>query len=251
MYGPFGSIINGSRTEPAAPPALREGQVLELRPAPTGTAAPLSVGIPNASEGLASNPAISSINVLLATPRTRWVSAVGAGASCGHRSGQFLWTRLTGFRLRARFGLINPPANGRGFVGLRGATAAFGAINPSAALLTLGMAYDPGQATWRIMHNDLAGAATQVDLGASFPVADNSLLELELDAYTDPAAVHWRAANLITGIVAEGDITADLPPATGASSLLSSYAWGNTNDNAVSPYTLDVAFIASEGGPRA
>lgn len=247
-----GAIIDGSRSLPtAAPSPARGGQILELRPSPAGTVPPLSLGIPNTSQGASTHPTISSINVLLATPRTRWTSAVGVGQSCGHRSAQFLWTRLTGFIWRARFGLINPPAGGRAFIGLRSATAVFGAIDPSTAFLTLGIGYDVGETTWRIMHNDLAGSATEVDLGVDFPVADNSLLELELDAYADPAAVGWRAANLITGVVAEGQIVADMPPATGASSLLGSYCWGDTGTNVASPYVLDVAFITSEGGPRA
>lgn len=77
-----------------------------------------------------------------------------------------------GFLYRCLWG----PATGvsvattRGFCGLADWTAAPTDVEPSTRINIIGMGWDAADANIQFMHNDGAGAATKIDLGASFPV---------------------------------------------------------------------------------
>lgn len=106
----------------------------------------------------------------------------------------------------------------RCFVGFRGANTAPTDVNPSTLTNICGMGYDNADTNIQFMHNDGAGSATKIDLGAAFPKPDadrTSVYEIALFAPPGTTqSVSYAVTNLITGDVATGTVTADLP-ATG------------------------------------
>ncbi len=127
---------------------------------------------------------------------------------------QFLWGPATGVAT----------ATTRAFVGMDGDTNAPTDVENSTKLTGIvGMGWDAADANIQIMHNDLAGVATKIDLGANFPVptTDRSqVYGLELYSPNDVAqSVTYRVIRFNTNentIAAEatGTITTNLPPVT-------------------------------------
>ncbi len=210
------------------------------------TTTPLNLGIPNTTSGGGTHPALANTSVLEATPRWRATSAVGAGSSAGHRSVTPLWLRgsianVGGFRYRARFGVSAFVSGFRAFIGLNSTTGALPTADPSALLDMVGIAYDLGQTQWRMMHNNGAGAATQIPLGASFNVVANDLLVLEMMCLANAATLDYRVTNLTTLVQVTGTIAAELPTNT---VILCSHAWVNTGNVAATAAQIDIARIA-------
>lgn len=218
---------------------------LELVPANTGVA-PLNVGIPNVTSGGGTHPALANTSLLESTPRWRATSAVGAGSSAQHRSNIALWLRgsiagVGGFHYRARFG-VSVFVNGfRAFVGLVAQTAALPAADPSALVDMVGMAYNLGTTQWQMMHNDGAGAATQVPLGVNFNVVANDYLQLDLVCLPNATSIDFAVRNLTTSQLTTGQLIANLPTNT---VFLSSHAWVNTGNVAATAAQIDIARIA-------
>jgi hypothetical protein len=151
------------------------------------------------------------------------VTVAATNAIAGWRAGAANWFRGTGagnggFFKVCRWG----PATGvatattRCFVGMAGGVAAPTDVNPSTLLNTIGMGWDSGDAQISVIHNSGSGAATKVPLGASFPrpTADRAHM-YELAIFCPPAAANafWEVTDLVTGAVATGEITTNLPAA--------------------------------------
>jgi hypothetical protein len=88
---------------------------------------------------------------------------------------------------------------------------------PSARNNLIGVGYDAADANWQIMHKTGSGAVTKVDLGSNFavPTTDRSkMYELALFAAPGGDRVFYEFTDLITGAVATGEITTNLPAAT-------------------------------------
>ena len=88
------------------------------------------------------------------------------------------------------------------------------------------MGWDAADTNIQIMSNDAAGTCTKVDLGASFavPTLDRTAL-YELALYAPKGttqSVAWLVTDLVSGAVASGTITTDLPAAT---TLLAPRGW--------------------------
>jgi hypothetical protein len=218
---------------------------LELVPANTG-AAPLNLGIPNTTSGGGSHPAITGTSTLEATPRWRATSAVGAGSSAGHRSVTTLATRgnvanVGGWRYRARFGVSTFVAGFRAFIGLCATTGALPTADPSALVDMVGMAYDLGTTQWQMMHNDGAGAATQVPLGASFNITANQFIQFEMSCLANAQPINYLVTDLVTGATASGTLSTNLPTST---VFLTTHAWVNTGNVAATAAQMDVVRIA-------
>jgi hypothetical protein len=229
----------------ATPDAFDFDNALELVPANTGVA-PLNLGIPNATSGAGTHPALAATSLLESTPRWRASSAVGAGSSAQHRSNIGLWLRgaiagVGGFHYRARFGVSTFVSGFRAFVGLLAQTGSIATVDPSTLVDQFGMAYNLGQTQWSIFHNDNAGAATQVPLGAGFNVVVNDFIQLDIIAEPNAAVIEYLATNLTTGAEASGSIAAELPVNT---TFLCSHAWANTGNVAATAAQIDIARIA-------
>lgn len=188
-----------------------------------------------------SGPTVTGTNILTSTPRSRLTRAAAAGGSVAYRSGLATWWRgnaagLGGFRARFRWAITSFLAGHRAFTGLRAIATEIGNVDPSTLVNIIGMGYDAAATQWSIMHNDAAGAATQVALGAGFNVNVNDLLELTIECAANAAAVDWAALNLSTGALQAGTIVADLPS---SATMLSSHVWGNTGADATTPTVVD------------
>lgn len=130
-------------------------------------------------------------------------------------------TAYGGFHLVTRFGPSTGVTTGtrRLFVGMSSSVAAPTDVNPSTLLNMIGVGYDAADTNMQFMHNDGAGTATKIDLGASFPrpSADRTkMYELDIFAAANGGTTFsYTVTDLGTGAVATGTITsADVPAAT-------------------------------------
>lgn len=184
--------------------------------------------------GTAANPAITRLHtmkprldVLVTTASTTAIAGVRPAAAAGRpvRVGcdanapggflaRFMWAPATG--------VAN--ATHRAFCGLDGTTNVPTDVeNSSLVTGIVGMGWDTADTNIQIMHNDLSGAATKIDLGASFPVPSADRGEVyELQLYSPNSltqSVSYRVIRYDTTdntIAAEaaGTITTNLPPVT-------------------------------------
>ncbi|HRE27332.1 MAG TPA: hypothetical protein PK954_11910, partial [Anaerolineales bacterium] len=132
-----------------------------------------------------------------------------------------------GFHYVCRWG----PATGvstatmRAFVGMANTTAAPTDVEPSTITNIIGMGWDAADANVQIMHRG-TGAVTKINLGASFPVptADRTAV-YELALFSQPGTtqvVNYEVTDLVSGAVATGTITTNLPT---TSTLLAPRGW--------------------------
>lgn len=123
-----------------------------------------------------------------------------------------------------RFGQVWGPATGvatathRAFMGLTNNISAPTDVQPSTVINCCGMGWDAADANIQMIFNDGSGTATKVDLGSSFPVPTvdrTSLYKLEMFSPKGTTqAVYWRVTDLVSGAVATGVQTTDLPSTT-------------------------------------
>ena len=161
---------------------------------------------------------VNPANALAANYRQQLTSGTGANAQAGVRTVVFQAivgsaAPMGGFRLFYRFGWESVHTGQRGFVGFSPNAAAFptAASDPSALTNILAMAFDAADANWQIMHNDAAGTATKINLGANFAINTTDLLELILDVTPSAGTVTYRVKNLSTGNEATNTISTNLP----------------------------------------
>lgn len=155
-------------------------------------------------------------------PRLTHTSSASANQVAGFRSPTAQVMRGStatkgGFRFTCTFSTQSSVTNQRAFVGLNGSTGAItGAFVPSNQTDCILFAYDDGQTTWRIMHNDGSGTCTAVDLGANFPVTPDEIYTVQFTALPGGSVVTYRVERLSTGDVAEGTLSSNLPATTTA-----------------------------------
>jgi hypothetical protein len=71
-------------------------------------------------------------------------------------------------------------------------------------------------ANLRFMHNDNAGTATKVDLGANFPGNTNATDWYKFEIYCPPnsTTIYYRCTRMNTGDVASGSVNSNIPANT-------------------------------------
>lgn len=143
--------------------------------------------------------AINNANAVISTTAASGYFYRGAAALVGG----FTWNMAAGF--------VSGLADSRWWMGVRDDTTFTG--NPSAFLNCIGVGCDAGDANLHVMHNDGAGSATKINLGADFPArgAAADLYLLELSCAPNGSDVTYTVTRLNTGDVATGTINADLP----------------------------------------
>jgi hypothetical protein len=177
--------------------------------------------------------------------RLSYVSAAGSGSSAlvralfaAHGLGDA--AGAGGFTAVFRFGVGDAAAvaNARMFVGFYVASS-IGNVEPSSLTNTIGIGCDAGEATLSMIHNDAAGTATKVALGASFPADTQSVDVYELVLYAPPnsSTVGYRVTRLNTGDTATGILLSNLPA---GSQLLAPQFWRNSGATAAA---VDVAIM--------
>ena len=207
---------------------------IELRPSPN-SAVITSNGIVRTDIGTLTAVAPSSSNYFTAYSRSKWASAASAGSSCGFSpNGLSAWrgnaAGLGGFYLLIRGGIETYQTDARMFLGLYASTSAIGNVDPSTLLDMVGIGCDGAQTTLRVFHNDGAGAATAVDLGASFPTnSGQTMYEAVFSAETNGSDIKYRVENLNSGVIAEGTLSTNLPTNT---VFMGPHMWYNNNATA-------------------
>jgi hypothetical protein len=185
------------------------------------------VGIAVTATGTAQTTAVATTNFVTYMRRREWaVTAAAATAVAGIRGNaqQFglggTAAGLGGFFFIWRWGVGRgaTTATHRAFAGLRGAAAAPTDVNPSTLLNMCGMGYDAADTNIQFMRNDGTGAATKIDLGASFPKPSvNDATMYEIAMFAPPGTTQsltYLVTNLATGATATGTVTTDLPATT-------------------------------------
>ncbi|MFN5996465.1 MAG: DUF2793 domain-containing protein [Paracoccaceae bacterium] len=185
--------------------------------------------------GTATAENVATTNLHNYMRRRSWrITTASTTAVAGLRGGALQWTLggtaagLGGFHLVWRWG----PATGvatathRAFVGMRNTTAAPTDVNPSIQTNICGMGYDSADTNIQFMHNDGTGTATKIDLGAGFPKPNADLTSVyEIALFAPPGttqSLSYEVTNLVSGAVATGTITTDIPT---TSTLLNPYGY--------------------------
>ncbi len=173
------------------------------------------------TNGTATARAMASTNFFTAARRVGYVSTAAAGNYASVARNERTWWRgnaagLGGFFFAARFGISDAAAvaDAAAFCGL--SNPFISNVSPEGLLNIVGLAHKTGQTTWRIMHNDGSGAATEIDLGANFPCDTRSTDLYDVRFYCPPngSSIFYRVERLNTGDVATGELTTDLPTNT-------------------------------------
>lgn len=183
-------------------------------------------GMPRTLVGTTSTPTLAVTNLSTSMRRWRVTSAATAGSAAEERSAGWVCWRgnaagLGGFSYVNRLSLVTLQSAGTGFFGLLGATTA---LSTSATLASLtncvGIGFDLGtHANWRIVHNDNAGAPTQVNLGGAFSLASTTaVLTLTLSCAPNGTEIGLRVVEEESGAAVEAVLSSDIP---GPAQLLS------------------------------
>ena len=151
-------------------------------------------------------------------------TATATGAYGCIRGSSALFSISGGFYFTCDYGIADSgyAVGTHNFVGLTSdlTTLSIGSSlnnQPSALTNIIAMASDSGDANMQIMHNDISGVATKIDLGSSFPsnrTAGTALTTLYVvEFYNAPAttSVKYRVTNKESGAVATGTLTTNLP----------------------------------------
>lgn len=220
-----------------------ESEFLQLayRPAANSNALLGDGSLPQTITGTATASTVQVTNFFQMFPRIEArVATASATAVAGFRGGNAI-VRVGkdanapgGFNFRCAWGpsAYNLPTTHRACCGLLNTTAVPTDVEPSTQLNGVWMGWDAADTNIQIMHNDGTGAATKIDLGASFPVPTGAdintvyLLELyspnETTQSVEYRVVKYNAASRSVLAEASGTITTNLPSVT---TLLANRVW--------------------------
>ena len=177
---------------------------------------------------------VASGSVAGGIPRRSVTSAGAAGSTASYKSsGQLLWrganAREGGFRFVSYFRTTTAVAQQRAFFGVHSGTGIIANVNPSTLTHLFGVGYDSTETVFSLLHNDGAGTASKVPLGANFPVNGADMFKLEIIAEPNAASMEYTFTNITTGNSTSGSINADLPANT---TFLNGHLWANNGTTA-------------------
>ena len=220
------AIVGPSGLDTSVQPFFGRNKMGLFLPAGNG-GADTQMGLVISATGTATAENVATTNLHNYMRRRSWrVTTASATAVAGIRGGALQFTvggpsaGLGGFHMVWRWGPATGVSNGshRAFVGMRNSTAAPTDVNPSTQTNICGMGYDAADSNVQFMHNDGTGTATKIDLGAAFPKPNADLSSVyELALFARPGTISslsYEVTNLVTGAVATGTVTTDLPTTT-------------------------------------
>jgi hypothetical protein len=204
---------------------------------------------PTAS-GTATTRNVATTNFFTWIRRVGYVTAAANNAVAGLRTAVLQYgigngARLGGFHFVARFGISDATlvAGARLFVGMTSSTAALGNADPSTFLNIIGVGMDAADTTLQFMHNDGAGTATKINLGASFPETTNTdMFEVAIYCAPNASTVFYEVVNLTTNVEVSGSVNTNLPLNT---QLLAWQIWRHTA-NTNTAVGIDIASVYIE-----
>jgi len=220
-------------------PALHSRMISWVRPI-VGTAAPSTFGLGATATGTQTAATWAITNQHQSSQRNEYlVTVASTSAVAGVRAGTInCWigsaAGLGGFLFNARWGPATgvATATARAFFGLRAATGAPTDVQPSSLVSMIGMGWDAADTNIQMMHNDSAGTATKIDLGASFPVpsADRTAVyEITIGCLPNASSVDYLVTDVTSGATASGTISTDLPANTAGLGYLGYCSVGGTS----------------------
>lgn len=190
--------------------------------------------------------ALSTATLRQSIPYLSYVGSATAGSSA-----QIFMPRNTmwmgnaagrgGFTANIRFCLesTNSPANFRCFFGLN-PQATLANAEPDTFLNTIGIGSKAGDANLSFIHNDGAGSATVLTLGANFPArSTDNVYEMQLSSVANSQSVSYTITDIGTGNTVSGSTSAKLPNNTtffgwnlwvnnGSTASAASFGWMQT-----------------------
>lgn len=217
------SIIGPSGLDTALQPNVFKNGVSMWWPTGDGTGVTLLGTTALTVLGTATTASTATTNALTRQKRVEWlVTTASTTAVASFRNTLTQWTiggTTGGFFYVCRWapstGLTN--SSHRAFCGM-GLNAAPTDVNPSTRLNNVGMGWDSADTQVQMMHNDGSGTATKIALGAGFPKpSTDRSVAYELAMFSPPGAsgtIHYEVTELISGAVATGTITTDIPSTT-------------------------------------
>lgn len=124
----------------------------------------------------------------------------------------------------------------RQFIGLSTSTSP-GNVDPSSLVNMLGFGSDAGDSNYHFMHNDAAGTATKVDLGANFPAATNDAV-YEGRIFVEPggSTVYYSLERFDSAQFTESSATTNLPVST----TMLGYIWWVNNGAVAANANIEV-----------
>jgi hypothetical protein len=118
---------------------------------------------------------------------------------------------IGGYLLNMRFALVTLFSGARGFFGVTD-TSPLAGVEPASRTDILGIGWSSAQSTFRMIHNDASGTATDVDTGVS--LTTGITYEVELDCAPNSASVEVRLYSVTASgrtLLFTGNPTSDLP----------------------------------------
>jgi hypothetical protein len=198
-------------------PAEDKYELFTVRPA-VGVTAISSLGVALTVTGTAAARTPASTGWLDSQNRVGIITAAGAGSVAGINDTALMHflgnaSNRGGFLFIQRFGLPTVVADERYFFGFRASVAAPTDVDPSTLTDVIGIGVDGTDANLQVMHNDAAGAATKVNLGASFPPRTAGVAyELVLECLRNATVVNYSVRRLdVVGTPARGVLSSNLP----------------------------------------
>ena len=177
--------------------------------------------------GTRSHPQPTNASLRESYNRWRVTTAGAAGNSAGERQNSTsttspLWigdaAGRGGFQidfLGVAFNAIN--SDSKMFIGFADSGAAlFGAAaEPTTVTNMIGFGFNSTNANWQFMHNDAAGAATSVDLGASFAKGTaNQIINFHIYVAANGSTVYYTARRTDSAAAAAGNVNTNIPANT-------------------------------------
>ncbi len=217
------AFVGPSGLDSALQPILARNGVAMWWPTGNGTGVTLLGTTALTVLGTATTANVAVTNALTRQKRVEWlVTTASTTAVASFRNTLTQWTiggTTGGFFYVCRWapstGLTN--SSHRAFCGM-GLNAAPTDVNPSTRLNNVGMGWDSADTQVQMMHNDGSGTATKIALGAGFPKpSTDRSVAYELAMFSPPGAsgtIHYEVTELISGAVATGTITTDIPSTT-------------------------------------
>ena len=230
------AFVGGMGIDSVMQPFWGRNKIGYWAPLGNSSAAPLADGIAAPTlYGTAGARNVAATNILTSMRRLANASATTAGAAGGWRHPTVQFFRSTnpqgGFFFVCRFGEDNTLADSRCFVGFWTNTTAIGNVNPSTLTNIIGVGFDSGETTWRVLHNDGSGTATKIDLGADFPCnTSDQAYEVAIFAPPGQSKVWVQMTRLGTAFSTTVEISSSDLPAL--NTMLTFHLWCNNGTTA-------------------
>lgn len=216
-----------SGLDSALQPSLARNKVALWSPAGNSTTVTQFGMAAVSGGGTATAAAVATTNLHTAMRRLDYLVTTASTTAVAHllsanaNANQYFrgTAQLGGFHMVLRFGGATgmSTATHRFYAGMTSGTSNPTDSEPNSRPGLIGVGYGSADPNWKIMHKTASGAATEIDLGASFPrQTDNRSKMYELVLFCPPGgtSVFYEFTDLTTGAVATGGISTNLPTAT-------------------------------------